>query len=61
MLKFFLWVDVTWHLKAYPWAMFGKMEFKNPIVVVAPFRNEQNFTNFCQKIKKKLSCATWNI
>jgi hypothetical protein len=38
--------------------MFGKMEFKNPIVVVAPFRNEQNFTNFCQKIKKKLSCAT---
>jgi hypothetical protein len=29
--------------------MFGKIEFKNPIVVVAPFKNEQNFTNFAQK------------
>jgi hypothetical protein len=29
--------------------MFGKMEFKTPIVVVAPFKNEQNFTYFIQK------------
>jgi hypothetical protein len=39
--------------------MFGKMEFKTPIVVVAPFKNQQNFTSFVKKRKKKtLSCAT---
>jgi hypothetical protein len=56
--KFLLWLDATWHIKDHLGTLFGELELKAPIVIIAP---PQKRAKFCPNLPPQKNCSYMSL